>query len=79
MSPCQQRPRRRPPETPSRRRRLAVSPSRRRDGGPAHHLLTAFELLAFSIIFGWISVFIRFIDAVAARGSDTASDPLDAF
>ena len=34
--------------------------------------LTAFELLAFSIIFGWISVFIRFIDAVAARGSDTS-------
>jgi hypothetical membrane protein len=34
--------------------------------------LTAFELLAFSIIFGWIAVFIRFIDAIAARGSDTA-------
>ena len=39
--------------------------------------LTAFELLAFSIIFGWISVFIRFIDAVAARGSDTSeAEPL---
>jgi hypothetical protein len=36
--------------------------------------LTAFELLAFSIIFGWISVFIRFIDAVAAPGSDTAPE-----
>jgi len=27
--------------------------------------LTAFELIAFSIIFGWISVFIRFVDAIA--------------
>ena len=56
---------------------VGLSPRREHRG--AQHLLTAFELLAFSIIFGWISVFIRFIDAVAARGSDTASDPLDAF
>lgn len=33
-----------------------------------YYSLTAFELLAFATIFGWISVFIRFIDALAERG-----------
>lgn len=33
-----------------------------------YYSLTAFELLAFATIFGWISVFIRFIDALAQRG-----------
>lgn len=32
----------------------------------AYYNLTAFELAAFSIIFGWISVFIRFVSALAA-------------
>jgi hypothetical membrane protein len=36
-----------------------------------YYSLTAFELLAFATIFGWISVFIRFIDALAERGSDS--------
>lgn len=37
--------------------------------------LTAFELLAFSLIFGWIAVFIRFVDALAATdGTDSAED-----
>ena len=36
--------------------------------------LTAFELLAFSLIFGWISVFIRFVDALAAQPADADSD-----
>jgi len=36
----------------------------------AYWNLTAFELLAFSIIFGWIAVFIRFVNAVAAQGAD---------
>ena len=31
----------------------------------AYYNLTAFELIAFSIIFGWISVFIRFVNALA--------------
>ena len=31
-----------------------------------YYNLTALELIAFSIIFGWISVFIRFINALAA-------------
>ena len=30
----------------------------------AYYNLTAFELAAFSIIFGWISVFIRFVSAL---------------
>ncbi|WP_136709059.1 DUF998 domain-containing protein [Agromyces sp. H66] len=34
----------------------------------AYWNLTAFELLAFSLIFGWIAVFIRFVDALAAAG-----------
>lgn len=34
----------------------------------AYYNLTAFELIAFSIIFGWISVFIRFVNALAAPG-----------
>lgn len=33
-----------------------------------YYSLTAFELLAFATIFGWISVFIRFVDALADRG-----------
>ena len=33
-----------------------------------YYNLTALELIAFSIIFGWISVFIRFINALAAPG-----------
>ncbi|GAA4368967.1 DUF998 domain-containing protein [Agromyces bauzanensis] len=36
--------------------------------------LTAFELLAFSLIFGWIAVFIRFVDALAATGGVPAED-----
>jgi hypothetical membrane protein len=31
-----------------------------------YYNLTAFELIAFSIIFGWITVFIRFVNALAA-------------
>ncbi|MEI5585143.1 MULTISPECIES: hypothetical protein [unclassified Agromyces] len=38
-----------------------------------YYSLTAFELLAFAIIFGWISVFIRFIDALAERGAAAAT------
>ncbi|GAA1762234.1 DUF998 domain-containing protein [Agromyces humatus] len=34
-----------------------------------YYNLTAFELIAFSIIFGWISVFIRFVNALAAPGN----------
>ena len=33
----------------------------------AYYNLTAFELAAFSIIFGWISVFIRFVNALTVR------------
>ena len=39
-----------------------------------YYNLTALELIAFSIIFGWISVFIRFINALAAPG-DTEVRP----
>jgi hypothetical membrane protein len=39
-----------------------------------YYNLTAFELAAFSIIFGWISVFIRFVNAVATQRADAASD-----
>ena len=39
-----------------------------------YYNLTAFELLAFATIFGWISVFIRFVNAIAERGDDTVSD-----
>jgi hypothetical protein len=35
-----------------------------------YYNLTAFELLAFATIFGWISVFIRFVDALATRTDD---------
>ena len=35
-----------------------------------YYNLTAFELLAFATIFGWISVFIRFVDALATRTGD---------
>lgn len=35
-----------------------------------YYNLTAFELLAFATIFGWISVFIRFVDALATRTLD---------
>ncbi|MGR0218918.1 hypothetical protein [Agromyces sp. ZXT2-6] len=38
-----------------------------------YYSLTAFELLAFATIFGWISVFIRFIDAIAERGEAAAA------
>ncbi|KRE31181.1 DUF998 domain-containing protein [Agromyces sp. Soil535] len=34
----------------------------------AYYNLTAFELAAFSIIFGWISVFIRFVSALTVNG-----------
>lgn len=34
--------------------------------------LTAFELLAFALIFGWIAVFIRFVDALAATGTGSS-------
>jgi hypothetical protein len=37
----------------------------------AYYNLTAFELAAFSIIFGWIAVFIRFVSAL------TATAPVD--
>ncbi|MBM7503029.1 DUF998 domain-containing protein [Agromyces aurantiacus] len=37
-----------------------------------YYNLTAFELLAFATIFGWISVFIRFVNALAER--DDVSD-----
>lgn len=39
-----------------------------------YYNLTAFELLAFATIFGWISVFIRFVNAIAERGDETVSD-----
>jgi hypothetical protein len=38
-----------------------------------YYNLTAFELAAFSIIFGWISVFIRFVSALTATPSETAA------
>jgi len=36
--------------------------------------LTAFELIAFSTIFGWISVFIRFINALSVQHADDGAD-----
>jgi hypothetical membrane protein len=36
--------------------------------------LTAFELLAFSTIFGWISVFIRFVSALTGQHADQPAD-----
>ena len=38
-----------------------------------YYNLTAFELAAFSIIFGWISVFIRFVSALTT-GAPTAQN-----
>lgn len=42
-----------------------------------YYSLTAFELIAFATIFGWISVFIRFIDALAEQGGATAPVDVD--
>ena len=42
-----------------------------------YYSLTAFELIAFATIFGWISVFIRFLDALAERGGGVAETPSD--
>ncbi|HEY9264578.1 MAG TPA: hypothetical protein VIQ11_08255, partial [Mycobacterium sp.] len=36
--------------------------------------LTAFELIAFSTIFGWISVFIRFTNALSVQHADGGAD-----
>jgi hypothetical membrane protein len=36
--------------------------------------LTAFELIAFSTIFGWISVFIRFTNALTVQHADDGAD-----
>ena len=36
--------------------------------------LTAFELIAFSTIFGWISVFIRFTNALSVQHADDGAD-----
>lgn len=36
----------------------------------AYWNLTAFELVAFSLIFGWITVFIRFVNALTTHPSD---------
>lgn len=41
----------------------------------AYYNLTAFELVAFTIIFSWITVFIRFVDAVVAATADAAAPP----
>lgn len=38
-----------------------------------YYNLTAFELAAFSIIFGWISVFIRFVSALTVTGGADAA------
>ncbi len=38
-----------------------------------YYNLTAFELAAFSIIFGWISVFIRFVSALTATPTTAAA------
>lgn len=43
----------------------------------AYYNLTAFELAAFSIIFGWISVFIRFVSAITAGASADAAAEVD--
>jgi hypothetical membrane protein len=43
----------------------------------AYYNLTAFELAAFSIIFGWISVFIRFVSAITAGASTDAAAEVD--
>ncbi|QEO14651.1 hypothetical protein FLP10_09665 [Agromyces intestinalis] len=37
--------------------------------------LTAFELVAFSLIFGWITVFIRFVNAITVDEADAPSPP----
>jgi Protein of unknown function (DUF998) len=42
-----------------------------------YYNLTAFELAAFSIIFGWISVFIRFVSALTAPSTDAADSVAD--
>ena len=42
-----------------------------------YYNLTAFELAAFSIIFGWISVFIRFVSALTAPPTDAADTVAD--
>ena len=42
----------------------------------AYYNLTAFELIAFSIIFGWISVFIRFVNALAVPDPADIGDRL---
>ena len=36
--------------------------------------LTAFELVAFSTIFGWIAVFIRFVSALSTQHADDGAD-----
>jgi hypothetical membrane protein len=41
----------------------------------AYYNLTAFELIAFTIIFSWITVFIRFVDAIAASTTDATTPP----
>ncbi len=43
-----------------------------------YYNLTAFELAAFSIIFGWISVFIRFVSALTVGGGADAAGAADA-
>lgn len=40
-----------------------------------YYNLTAFELAAFAIIFGWIAVFIRFVEALAADVAPAAPAP----
>jgi hypothetical protein len=37
-----------------------------------YYNLTAFELVAFTVIFSWITVFIRFIDAIVVSSTDAA-------
>lgn len=41
-----------------------------------YYNLTAFELIAFSIIFGWITVFIRFVNALAAPAETVVAEPV---
>ncbi|UOE43241.1 DUF998 domain-containing protein [Agromyces larvae] len=41
----------------------------------AYWNLTAFELVAFSLIFGWITVFIRFVNALTGDETDAPGPP----
>ena len=38
-----------------------------------YYNLTAFELVAFTVIFSWITVFIRFVDALVSTDATSRS------